>query len=188
MIKIEYLEEYGIRHAFRAMRNPMDSWRLSTKASDIKLAKSLIASGTEHRTFLRQVQTWCDITAPLYWWKEMDRYTVGKSQVSCSTMHKLGSRRLTPNDFSMCEKATEDMLYIIAMLNDLIMQWQTSEEKSTWLAIIQLLPSGYMQTRSVNQSLECVLKQIEERSSHKLEEWREYCDFMKQNTFLKELL
>lgn len=34
---------------------------------DMKLAKSLIAGGSEHRKFLRQIMVTVDITAPLYW-------------------------------------------------------------------------------------------------------------------------
>lgn len=35
----------------------------------MKLAKALIAGGSEHRKFLRQIFVSVDITAPLYWWK-----------------------------------------------------------------------------------------------------------------------
>ena len=34
---------------------------------DMKLAKALIAGGSEHRKFLRQIMVSVDITAPLYW-------------------------------------------------------------------------------------------------------------------------
>lgn len=35
--------------------------------NDMKLAKALIHSGSEHRKFLRQIMVTVDITAPLYW-------------------------------------------------------------------------------------------------------------------------
>ena len=35
--------------------------------NDMSLAKRLIAGGTEHRKFLRQIMVSVDITAPLYW-------------------------------------------------------------------------------------------------------------------------
>ena len=62
---------------------------------DLKLAMQLIASGPEHRKFLRQIQVSMDITAPLYWWKEMDTYKVGTTANSTSTMHKLTSKPIT---------------------------------------------------------------------------------------------
>lgn len=36
--------------------------------NDMKLAKTLIAGGSEHRKFLRQIFVSVDITAPLYWY------------------------------------------------------------------------------------------------------------------------
>ena len=35
--------------------------------NDMDLARRLIAGGTEHRKFLRQIMVSVDITAPLYW-------------------------------------------------------------------------------------------------------------------------
>lgn len=35
--------------------------------NDMKLAKTLIKSGSEHRKFLRQIFVSVDITAPIYW-------------------------------------------------------------------------------------------------------------------------
>ena len=120
-IKVEIVDIWGFKHAVRAMRNPLDSWDKSdsdykvvytdpysleeTKdfiigKNDLNLMKRLFKSGTEHRTYARMIQVSMDITAPLYWWKEMDRYTVGKSQVSCSTMHKIAAKEFELDDFS----------------------------------------------------------------------------------------
>ena len=40
---------------------------LSIGPNDMDLAKRLIAGGSEHRKFLRQIFVSVDITAPLYW-------------------------------------------------------------------------------------------------------------------------
>lgn len=69
---------------------------------DRKLAQSLIRGGSEHRKFLRQIFVSVDITAPLYWWSEADTYKVGTTANSTSTMHKVMSRRFTPDMFE-CE-------------------------------------------------------------------------------------
>lgn len=55
--------------------------------NDMGLAKRLIAGGSEHRKFLRQIFVTVDITAPLLWWKEADTYKVGTVANSTSTMH-----------------------------------------------------------------------------------------------------
>ena len=68
---------------------------------DMRLAKTLIRSGPEHRKFLRQIMVSVDITAPLYWWKEFDTYKVGTVANSTSTMHKLTSKPITMSCFEI---------------------------------------------------------------------------------------
>ena len=68
---------------------------------DMKLAKALIAGGSEHRKFLRQIQVSVDITAPLFWYKEFDTYKVGTTANSTSTMHKLTSKPITIDSFEI---------------------------------------------------------------------------------------
>ena len=115
MIKIENPAVYGWEAAIRGMRNPMNSWDKSdTKyfdhggvfrvpkigSNDLKLMKSLSKAGNDHGKFLRMINVTCDITAPLYWWKEFDTYKVGAVANSCSTMHKIHAKEFTLDDFS----------------------------------------------------------------------------------------
>lgn len=62
--------------------------------NDMKLAMQLRNAGPEHAKFLRMIAVTCDITAPLYWWKEFDTYKVGTVANSCSTMHKIAAKKL----------------------------------------------------------------------------------------------
>lgn len=120
-MKFEKTYVTGFEQAFRGMRNPMNSWDKSDSKcvwpgdvegedniygchyligkNDMMLAQRLISAGTEHRKFLRQIQTWVDITAPLYWWKEFDTYKVGTTANSTSFMHKGLSKEFDINDF-----------------------------------------------------------------------------------------
>ena len=54
-------------------------------ANDLDLAHRMILAGTSDSKFLRQIFVSVDITAPLYWWKEMDQYKVGTVTNSTST-------------------------------------------------------------------------------------------------------
>lgn len=67
--------------------------------NDMDLAKRMIKAGTPNDKFLRQIFVSVDITAPLYWWKEMDTYKVGTVANSTSTMHKLASTPITIDCF-----------------------------------------------------------------------------------------
>lgn len=111
MIKFEKPEVWGIKHAIRGMRNPLNSWERSDTVfdgdkmclgeNDIDLMTRLIRGGAPHRKFLRQIFVSVDITAPLYWWKEFDTYKVGTTSNSCSTMHKIHEKVFTLDDFSI---------------------------------------------------------------------------------------
>lgn len=68
--------------------------------NDLKLAMQLRNAGPEHAKFLRMIAVTCDITGPLYWWKEFDTYKVGTVANSCSTMHKIAAKEFTLDDFS----------------------------------------------------------------------------------------
>lgn len=69
-------------------------------SNDLDLMKRLYKGGAVHRKYLRQIFVSMDITAPLYWWKEMDQYRVGVTTNSCSTMHRLMSKPFEMSDFS----------------------------------------------------------------------------------------
>lgn len=124
MIILENTEVVGFEAAIRGMRNPMNSWSESDSTitkhvledwphntvktfdgvgpKDFKLMANLRDAGTDHRKFMRMIIVYVDITAPLYWWKEFDTYTVGVVKNSCSTMHKIHAKEFTLDDFS-CE-------------------------------------------------------------------------------------
>lgn len=100
-MKFENTDVWGFEHAIRGARNPMNSWDRSDSGwidyhndyykigeNDLRLLQKLIKAGSEHRKFMRQIFVSVDITAPLYWWKEMDTYKIGTTANSTSFMHK----------------------------------------------------------------------------------------------------
>ena len=214
MISVDNIDVYGFEHAVRAMRNPMNSWDKSDSKweiftpeypnlseakyvigkNDLDLMKRLYKAGTEHRTYARMIYVWMDITAPLYWWKEMDRYGVGKSQVSTSTMHKIHAKKFTSDDFShehMSEGALEALSAVIDSLNVSRMFYNALdglEAKQYWWDMIQLLPTSYNQKRTVCMSYEVVFKIIKERTGHKLDEWNQFVEILKDLPYVKEMM
>jgi hypothetical protein len=133
------------------MRNPMNSWdkadsefkgiakattledgivmtrnvyfdALGIGPNDHKLMMQLSNAGTDHGKYLRYLEVYLDITAPLYWWKEFKTYRHGRKFMddddifeyeydddileyhietnSCSTMHKIHEKEFTMDDFS----------------------------------------------------------------------------------------
>lgn len=200
MIKIEHVEVTGWEPAIRGMRNPMNSWDKSDSGwvdgafllgpNDIDLMHRLYVGGSEHRKFMRMLIVTMDITAPLYWWKEFDTYKIGTVANSCSTMHKIHSRNMTVDDFS-CEHMTpmslECLRKTIGVIDTYRREFLYNKEKSAWWQMIQLLPSSYNQRRTVMMNYEVADNIIRQRSGHKLDEWHELVDVLRDLPYMHEI-
>lgn len=195
MIKIENAETYGWQAAIRGMRNPMNSWDKSDSYqstvgdNDLKLMTTLAAAGNDHGKYLRMITVTADITAPLYWWKEYDTYKVGTVANSCSTMHKIHEKEFKLDDFSHEHLIVASLNSLKRTIEDLnsCREGYLNEEikkdpewrKEVWWQMIQLLPTSYNQRRTVQFNY-AVLKNIyHSRQNHKLDEWREFCQWIK---------
>ena len=208
MIKFETNDVWGFEWAFKGMRNPMSSWDNSDSnwlfqeigMNDLVLAKRLINAGSEHRKFLRQIYVSVDITAPLYWWKEFDTYKIGTVTNSCSTMHKITEKAFTLDDFShehLLDSSKECEFYprffdclehTIQELNYARKRYLETKDKYFWWQIIQLLPSSYMQKRTVTMTYENIYVMRQQRKGHKLDEWRiDFFNWSDELPHLKEL-
>lgn len=168
--------------------------------NDLDLMRRLCTAGTDHRKFMRMIMVYCDITAPLYWWKEFDTYKVGTVANSCSTMHKIHAKEFTIDDFSHEHLSTEiygepiqepgwvdttrssDNLldFIVCHLNVYRELYLETKDKKYWWQMIQLLPSSYNQKRTVMLNYEVLANIYKSRKNHKLDEWHDFCDWIEK--------
>ena len=156
----------------------------SVGPNDEQLMMTLRNAGTDHRKFMRMIAVYLDITAPLYWWKELDTYKVGTVANSCSTMHKIHAKEFTLDDFSH-EHLQDDS---IAVLESVIHTMNVHREwfnnkvlddpKIDWWQMIQLLPASYNQKRTVMLNYEVLANIYKSRRNHKLDEWHTFCDWV----------
>lgn len=115
-MKIETLEISGFRSALEALRLPygleprsclsysgdlykrpeedeydstilINTW-VKLHKKDVSLLQSLVKRGPEHAKCIRGINVYAKITAPIYWWCEMETYTIGHYRLASeSTMH-----------------------------------------------------------------------------------------------------
>lgn len=195
MITIEHGDTYGWEAAIRGMRNPKNSWNRSDSIfaeghtelgeNDLELMNLLANAGPDHGKFLRMIGVSCDITGPLYWWKEMDTYKVGTVADSCSTMHKLAAKEFELSDFStehLREDSLECLKRTIGLLNEYRDEYNSVMEcgykKEFWWQMIQLLPSSYNQKRTWTANYAVLRNIYRARKDHKLDEWHTFCDWI----------
>lgn len=210
MIIIGKTEIAGFDTAIDGMRHPLKSYDKHDSIfikgaeprigkNDLDLATRLAAAGTDHGKFLRQIYVGVTITASMYWWKEMDTYKVGTTANSQSTMHRLTKDPIDADCFSIDEDGLHLPVYgkeTIGdvwedLLNDLetirLMYNETGDIKY-WRALNQLLPQGWLQTRTWTANY-AVLKNIyHARKNHKLIEWHDFCDWVETLPYAKELI
>lgn len=165
--------------------------------NDLGLMRKLANAGTDHRKFMRMMPVYVRITAPLYWWSEFDTYKVGTVASGCSTMHKITEKEFALEDFS-CEHlrtnrdflmyaptgyrySAKDLLtLVIETLNHYRKEYLEIKDKEIWWQMIQLLPSSYNQTRNAMMNYEVLANIYKSRKDHKLDEWREFCQWIEE--------
>lgn len=166
--------------------------------NDLGLMKKLARAGSDHGKFLRFINVTCDITAPLYWWKEFDTYKVGTVANSCSTMHKIHAKEFTMDDFSHehLYRVTDNgimwdclgqLQLTVQHLNAARECYLKTKDKDVWWQMIQLLPSSYNQKRTVQLNYQVLKSMYHARKNHKLDEWHDFCAWCESLPYFMEL-
>lgn len=139
-----------------------------------KVALTLAQKDGGHNKFLESIYIWFDITAPRFWWQEADTYRLSTKQ-SESTMHTLGKRTLTHDDF-------EYPIYNLAEINNLL-------SANLNIAIIKnILPEGFLQRRIWVMNYKTLRNIILQRATHKLPQWKQFCAYALENVRHPQLL
>lgn len=217
-IEITNTEVYGFTSAFRGMRNPKNSWGISDSETDwsmdgfgnndneeryiigekdLRLAQTLIKGGSEHCKFLRQIQVWCDINEPRYWWSEFDTYKIGTTADSTSTMHKLFNKQsgITKDLFVYCPEDEDIVDVVITRINKIREEWLTIEGNQQYkdyllLRAKRLLFESFLQLRTINMNYQVIRHIVSQRKHHRLkEEWQTtFCKWATTLPYSKELI
>ena len=136
--------------------------------------------------------------------KEFDTYKVGTVANSCSTMHKITSYPITEDFFSIDEDwydliAFEDdegatctiaeaYAGVVEICESLRQKYLESKDKRYWRALISILPSGWMQKRTVTLNYQVLRAMYFARRHHKLQEWHDFCAWIESLPYAKELI
>lgn len=188
-------------HKFQDSIIDFDFDNLTFKAlgpNDKDLAQRLLKAGSPHDKFMRQIFVSVDITAPLYFWKELDTYKVGTTANSTSTMHKLSTTPITWDCFEH-DDCTDDckLLHVydnkpykmddhisdvwdalIDVLETLRLRYLETKDKRYWKELIRLLPESWLQTRTWTANYAVLRSIYKQRQGHKLTEWKSFCEWI----------
>ena len=154
-MQVKVLGEYGYDFALLGLSLSYNQDPAKMK----KVALQLAPKDFGHNKFLEIIYLWLDVTAPLYWWKQADTYRLSTKH-SQSTMHTILKRPLTQEDFEFPVPEVT-----LTRLNTLVSDGNFS-------AVVNELPSGFLQRRVWVMNYKCLRNIIVQRRRHKLPEWR----------------
>ena len=183
--KIENTKVYGIEKAIVASGNSYrtnirDESELDEK-DNIRASKlGQVDPGTGHDTFLNACLVTMDIVAPLYWWKQAQRYHWLEFVSSQSTMHCV----LKFDIKNQCTNNVDPR--IIDILETLINDYNKAKEKSNiertnelWYKIIASLPCGFCLGATMTTNYRQLKTICLQRNGHRLKEWKIFIDWCK---------
>jgi hypothetical protein len=105
-------------------------------------------------------------------------------------MHKIHTKELTMDDFShehLMIGSLHQLRKTIDLLNEARECYLSTKDKDFWWQMIQMLPSSYNQKRTVKLNYQVLKSMYFARNTHKLNEWREFCDWCKTLPYFREI-
>ena len=183
----------------QGMRNSWESWEKSDSwydedntpsnptyfigKADLDLALRLIKVGDDHGKYLRQIPIIADITAPEYWWKEMDQYKIGTTTNSTSMMHILGKYPFSNENLELGDLDLEDAHAYLIVANAVREKWiNAGKRKATkeWRAMLQIASNAWKYRRAWSGNYQVLRHTYHARKNHRLSEWHEWCSWVEQ--------
>ena len=189
--KIENTQVYGLETAIKSSGNPMRTELDKSEVTEKDMLRAVklgtTRSGEGHDNFLKGVIVQFDVTAPLYWWKQAQRYHWFDFVSSQSTMHSLLKFDVT----TQCVGTTSPK--VLAIIDKMVKQYkklkdgdQTKADK--WQEIVSSLPCGFCLGASMTTNYQQLKTMYLQRRYHKLHEWKEFCSWCESLPEFKKIV
>ena len=149
-----------------------------------KLGKTQTGQG--HDNFLQGIIVQFNMYAPLYMWKQIQRYHFMDFVSSQSTMHTL-------TKFNVTERCVSDTdLVILKRYQELLDEYNKMEENApqktaAWRTLVASLPCGFVLGASMTTNYRQLKTIYQQRKSHKLREWHDFCAWCEKLPMFMEL-
>ena len=199
LVKVDNARVYGLDESIIASGYPMQIYTVDldeleildeeiiTK-KDLKRAKHLgnAVAGSGHDCFLKGIVVQFDLQVPEYIWRQLDRYHFIDYISSQSKMHRITKINLD----SVCNRYVYDEVKEIlkSIIDKYEAETDTDKKKELFNEIIANTPSGLMLTARMTTNYLQLKSIINQRSNHKMQEWKYLCDWFKTLPMFEELV
>ena len=187
---IENTEVYELNKSIvasgNAMRTKMANNTEDFTEKDLKRAKALGAAqcGQGHDNFLNGIVVQFDLFAPLYMWKQIQRYHFLDFVSSQSTMHKL-------SNFDIASQCTEDVdPVILNRYEEMLKLYHEfgNDNPLLWRRLVASLPCGFVLGATMTTNYRQLKTIYLQRKNHRLKEWHEFCAWCESLPHFMELI
>ena len=189
--KIENTQVYGLETAIKSSGNPMRTELDKSEVTEKDMLRAVklgtTRSGEGHDNFLKGVIVQFDVTAPLYWWKQAQRYHWFDFVSSQSTMHSLLKFDVT----TQCVGTTSPK--VLAIIAKMVKQYKKLKDGDPtkldkWQEIVSSLPCGFCLGASMTTNYQQLKTMYLQRRYHKLHEWKEFCSWCESLPEFKKIV
>lgn len=144
------------------------------------------STGQGHDNFLQGIIVQFDMYAPLYMWKQIQRYHFMDFVSSQSTMHTLTKFKVTDrcvaDTDSIILKRYQEMLCDYNTMSD-----DNAAKAAAWRSLVASLPCGFVLGASMTTNYRQLKTIYQQRKNHKLREWHDFCAWCETLPMFMEL-
>lgn len=184
VIKVDNVRIYGLNESVIASGYPMqvdtfDMNKVVIGDKDLKRVKHLgnATPGSGHDCFAKGITVQFDLQVPEYIWRQLDRYHFIDYVSSQSKMHRILKMDIDKacNKYVL-ESTKTNLKNLIDLYNK---ETVDLAKKELFNHIIANTPCGLMLTARMTTNYLQLKSIVNQRSNHKMQEWRLLCDYFK---------
>lgn len=203
LLKVDNVMVYGMQESLIASGYPMSVDITRQQTNEIlmkrgaKLGQAMPGSG--HDCFLKGITVQFDLTAPEYFWRQMDRYHFIDYISSQSKMHRILKLDIDKQcNPLVLENNIDNLNELIRAYNE----WDDNDydkfhlrdgrvipasKQVLFQTIVANIPSGLRLTARMTTNYLQLKTIVAQRKNHKMAEWHVFCDAMRELPLFEEL-
>lgn len=184
-VKVYGLEESVIASGYPMKAEIANTTNKTPGDKDWKRAKSLASTaiGAGHSTFLQGIVVQFDLTFTVKAWTEAERYHFLDFVSSQSTMHRIAKFNLDESYINYVDPR------IVAIMKEKAADYIINgDDPEKYLELLYSNPCGCKLTARMTTNYQQLRTIYNQRKTHRLPEWREFCAWIETLPHAKELI
>lgn len=175
---------YGLEDSIKASKYPMavDIDKCTSEVTERTKVLAGCATGTGHDQFLTGIIVQFDLTFSIKAWTEAERYNFFHFVSSQSTMHRIAK-------FDIAKQCNEYVSKeIIRVVEEYVRTYNENPTAENYLRLVYNVPVGFCLTARMTTNYRQLKTIYQQRKTHRLPEWREFCAWVETLPMAAELI